>query len=196
MSRKIIALAGYRSTGKSKISDFLCEKRGFKSVHPFGVWKIGLKAMYEAIGIPPGEAEEMVYGSLKDTPHKELPNGHDSRFLMEKLGNFTGTELGPDWTLRLALKEMDRLYPEDDLVIESIVYEADIIRDFGGHIVMVERPGTGDFTLETDRATQFIAPDSRFLNDGQDLSVLHADFDQHMARHGLHRSPDTELMIS
>jgi len=188
MSRKIIGLAGYRQVGKTLITKHLCEKHGFKSVHPFEVWKEGLKAMYISIGVDPETAEAMVRGNLKDTPQPELPSGYDSRYLMERLGKFSGTDLGPEWTLGLALRQMDILYPDADLVIESIVYEVDVVRQFGGHIVMIERPGTEGKGLETDKATRLIEPDSRFLNDGHEPEVLKVEFDAHLAHEGLLRS--------
>lgn len=185
MNRKIIGLAGFRKAGKTLISKHLCENHGFKSVHPFGVWKEGLLAMYTAIGINPEEANEMIYGALKDTPSDDLPGRNDSRFLMEKLGKWTGTELGSEWTLGLALKQMSLKYPDTNLIIESIVYEVDVVREFGGHIVMIERPGTEGKGLETDKATRLIQADSHFLNDGSDKNVLRIEFDAHLEHHGL-----------
>ncbi len=185
MSRKIIGLAGFRQVGKSTITKHLCENHGFKSVHPFGVWKIGIMAMYKAIGIDDETALRMVDGNLKDTPHPSLPDGHDSRYLMERIGKYSGTELGPQWTLGLALKQMDLLYPTTDLIIESIVYEVDVVREFGGHIVMIDRPGTEGKGLDTDAATKLIMPDSRFLNDGDDEELLKIEFEGHLLREGL-----------
>lgn len=181
MARKIIGLAGFRRVGKSLIAEHLCENHGFKSVHPFEVWKEGIKAIYTSIGIDPDTAERMVRGDLKDQPHEALPNGADSRYLMEHLGKFTGTGLGPEWTLGLALQQITVKYPDADLVIESIVYEVDVVRSFGGHVVMIERPGTEGCGLETDQATKLITPDSRFINDGDDPELLKIEFDMHLA---------------
>lgn len=185
MARKIIGLAGYRQVGKTNITQHLCEKHGFRSVHPFEVWKDGIKAIYMSIGIDEQEAESMVRGSLKDMPHDALPNGHDSRYLMERLGKFAGKDLGPEWTLGLALRQTNLLYPDTDLVIESIVYEVDVVREFGGHIIMVDRPNTNGKGLETDKHTQMIAPDSCFMNDGHNLENLMVEFDAHLREQGL-----------
>jgi hypothetical protein len=196
MSRTIIGLAGYRKTGKSEIAKHLCEKHGFRSVHPFEVWKEGLKAMYRAIGIDEATAEGMVRGNLKDTPHPELPNGHDSRYLMERVGKFSGTDLGPEWTLGLSLRQVELLYPDANLVIESIVYEVDVVREFGGHIIKIERPGTEGAGLETDAATKLIVPDSSFTNDSDDLEMMKIEFESHLSRHGLLRQCETEMDIA
>lgn len=186
--RTIIGLAGQRGIGKTLIAKHLCENHGFKSVHPFDVWKDGIKAMMVSIGVEDELAEAMVRGNMKDTPDPALPDGHDPRYLMERLGKFAGTDLGPQWTLGLALKKMNRDFPDTNLVIESIVYEVDVVREFGGHIVMVNRPGVQAMGLDTDKATALIVPDSSFLNDGHDLDVLHMEFDGHMARHNLNPS--------
>jgi hypothetical protein len=194
MSRTIIGLAGFRQVGKTHITKHLCENHGFKSVHPFEVWKDGIKAMYMSIGIDEQTAEDMVRGDLKDTPHDALPDGADSRFLMERLGKYSGTQLGRQWTLGLALRKMDLEYPNANLIIESIVYEVDVVREFGGHVVMIDRPGTEGKGLDTDKATKLIEPDSRFLNDGSDLDVLMIEFEAHLNQEGLlRRSADLEM---
>lgn len=195
MTRTIIGLAGYRQVGKSKITEHLCENHGFKSVHPFEVWKEGLKAMYITIGIDEDTAEAMVRGNMKDTPHPELPDGQDSRYVMERLGKWAGTELGSQWTLGLSLRQLDKLYPDTDLVIESIVYEVDVVRDFGGHICKVVRPGTKGTGHETDKMTDLIVPDSTFLNDGHDIELLGIEFDAHLAHLGLLRSHHEPIEI-
>ena len=80
---------------------------------------------------------------------------------------------------------MDCLYPDVTLIIESIVYEGDVLLDFGGHILMIDRPGTEGKGLDTDAATKLITPDSRFLNDGNELDVMLMEFEGHLMREGL-----------
>ena len=180
MKRRIIGLAGFRQVGKSSIARHLRDHHGFRIVHPFEIWKDGIKAMLISIGINQEEAEDMVHGKAKDTPHIALPGDHDARYLMESLGRFAGVELGPDWTLGLALRRMDHFYPNTDLVIESIVYEVDPVRRYGGHIVMVERPNSEYRGLKTDEATKNIRPDSWFVNDSDNIDELMTTFDTHM----------------
>ena len=185
MSRIIVGLAGFRKTGKSLIAEHLCRDHGFKSVHPFRIWKDVIKDFYMKIGIGEEEAENMVHGHLKDMPHPLLPDNADSRYLMEKLGKFAGTGLSPEWTLGFSLQQAKREYPDANLVIESLVYEVDLARQHGGHIIMVERPGTEGTGLETDKFTKIITSDSTFINDGNDPEQMISDFDDHMARHNL-----------
>ena len=190
MSRRLIGLAGFRQTGKSLIAKHLCENHGFKSVHPFNIWKDGIITMYTKIGITPDKARDMVYGNQKDVPCDALPDNKTSRWLMERMGKFAGTELGADWTLGLTLNQMELQYPNEDLVVESIVYETNIMHLFGGHIIMVERPQTKTKGFETDKATMEINPDSRFLNDGNDPEKIKIEFDAHMEQHGLMQNYD------
>jgi hypothetical protein len=195
MSRTIIGLAGMRQVGKTHITKHLCEKHGFKSVHPFDVWKDGIKAMFTSIGIDEAMAEDMVRGELKDTVHGSLPDEQDARYLMERLGKYAGKELGPQWTLGLSLQKMDQQFPDANLIIESIVYEVDVIRKFGGHIIMVERPGVVSRGLETDKETLLINPDSTFLNDTSELDLMKIEIDAHLQREGLLPRVDQDMEI-
>lgn len=181
----IIGLAGFRRSGKSEIAKHMIEKHGFRSVHPFGMWKKALITLYTEIGISHDQAVAMVDGHLKDTSCPDLPNGASSRFLMEELGNFTGTKLGPEWTIGLAIKGILDKEPNAKLIVESIVYEADVIDDLGGHIIMVDRPGQEGQGHKTDAATRLIQPHSTFLNDGGDLELMKLEFDTHLESHGL-----------
>ena len=185
MNRTIIGLAGFRKTGKSLIAEHLCKNHEFKSVHPFKVWKDVIKDFYMKIGIEEEEAENMVHGNLKDMQHPLLPGNADSRYLMEKLGKFAGTVLSPEWTLGFSLQQAKAEYPDANLVIESLVYEVDLARRHGGHIIMVERPGTEGTGLETDKYTKLITPDSTFINDGNNPEQMISDFNDHMVRHDL-----------
>lgn len=182
---QIVGLAGFRRSGKSEIAKHLIKEHGFRSVHPFGVWKKALVTLYTEIGISHEDAVEMVDGKLKDTGCPDLPGGASSRFLMEELGNFTGTGLGPAWTIGLAIKGILEKEPDAKLVVESIVYEDDIIHQMGGHIIMVDRPGQEGQGHKTDAKTRLIKPHSTFLNDGNDLELMKLEFDQHMETHGI-----------
>lgn len=185
MSNTIIGLAGFRRTGKSEIAKYLKEHHGFRSVHPFGIWKVGIEAMLREIGASEQEAHDMVHGHLKDTSSPLLPDDNACRFLMEKLGRYAGVELGSEWTIGLALKKESMKNPGARLVVESVVYEETVLRGFGAHIMRVDRPGRNGDGLDTDKATMKIVPDSVFINDGNDLELLHAEVDIHLDMHGL-----------
>jgi hypothetical protein len=191
--RAIVGLAGFRRSGKSEIAKHLIENHGFRSVHPFGIWKRAIVTFYTEIGISREDAEAMVDGHLKDTGCENLPDGVSSRFLMEELGNFTGTKLGPKWTIGLAIKKILDEEPDARLVVESIVYEADVVRELGGHIIMVDRPGQDGMGHKTDEVTRNLKSDSHFLNDGNDLELMKLEFDAHLAREGIIKARDEEL---
>jgi hypothetical protein len=189
MSRIVIGLAGFRQTGKSKAADYLKEKYGFQSVHPFNGGKAACMGYYTHLGIDEETAHEMIYGDLKDTPHPLLPGGVASRLFMERFGYFLGEDMGKEWTIGAELERMERIDPNQNLIVESIVYEVDELRKHGGHIIMVTRPGTGPEStsagLKTDEATQNIVPDSTIVNDFETLEDLYEAIDRHLEEHCL-----------
>lgn len=179
----IIGLAGKRRAGKSIISKFLKAKYGFQSYHPFQPGKAASVGLFEYIGIPKEDALRMVDGDLKDVSCDKLPivnePGHklhglhaDPRYWMEKFGKFMGVEMGSDWTLGLELSKVIEENPDALIVVESIVYEAETLRDLGGTIIMVERDSANISGVETDKATALLQPDIVFENHGDDIEEM------------------------
>lgn len=196
MSAQIIALAGFRKVGKSKVADYLCEKHGYVKVHPFGIWKIGLSAMLQALGKTEEEAIRMVDGDLKDQDDDLFPgsgNIRRMRYVMEKLGKYVGTskDFGSDYTLGWSIRAAQIKYPNKTLLLESVVYEAETARAMGAHIIKVVRPGTEGTGLETDEATRQITPDSILINDTDSFEQLYIDTEAHLMENGLLAVPES-----
>lgn len=181
----IIGLAGRRGVGKSLIAQHLVEEHGFQRAHPFDGGKAACIGYFTHLGATSEEAHEMVFGRLKDQPSEILPGNATPRYFMERFGKFLGVQLGPDWTIGAEINSIIEKNPEARLVVESIVYEAPILRDRGGHVMMITRPSVDVVGLETDEATRAIVPDSEFLNDGHCIEDLHAAIDDHLTRYDL-----------
>lgn len=163
----ILGLTGRRQVGKSEVTKFLTKHCGFRPTHAFRAGKAAILEYYIASDIPMEIAWRMVYGDLKDTPSTYLPNGVASRFFMEEFGRFMGVQMGADWTLGLELKKMQHYYPEDDLICESIVYEEKQLRDAGGYIVRITRPGVeAGLGHKTDEYESQIVADMTIENSG------------------------------
>lgn len=189
MSRIVIGLAGFRLTGKSKVAEYLQTKYGFQNVHPFNGGKAACMGYYTHLGIDEETAHRMIYGDLKDTPHSLLPGGVASRYFMERFGSWMGNDLGREWTIGAELDRMERNMPDQNLIVESIVYEVDELRKKGGHVIMVTRDSTGPDShvdaLETDQATMAIEPDSVLENNFETLDELYVAVDAHLQAHCL-----------
>lgn len=178
MRATIIGLTGRRQVGKSTIANMLVEEFGFQRVHPFDGGKAMCMAMFERYGATADEAYRMVNGDLKDTASDILPGRATPRDLMEPFGKFMGVEMGPDWTISMELKRILRAVPDARLVVESVVYEVDALRDLGGAVAMVTRAGSTTAGLNTDAVVAGIDPDFVIANDGNDLSRLRQDLDE------------------
>jgi len=162
---RLIGLTGKREIGKSEVARWLVEA-GFTSCHALGGGRAAAEAYFTHIGATPDGAHRMVYGDLKDVPSDLLPGRVTPRDFLEPFGKFMGNGLGPEWTLGLELRRMRRLGIEN-VVVESLVYEADIFRAAGGTIVRIVRPGhEGPTGAETDKVQALIKEDVLIVNDG------------------------------
>lgn len=162
----IIGLTGKRGVGKSTVADIL-EEKCFVRAHAFDGGKAATFGYFVHLGMPIPMAEESVYGSLRDVPNEYLPGNATPRFFMEHFGKFMGTVLGPDWTLGAELDRIAREFPERDIAVESVVYEADTLRSRGGKIIRVTRPGhEGVSGMMTDAAQAEIHADADIVNNG------------------------------
>ena len=186
---RILGLTGYRQTGKSTIAAHLKAEHGFVAAHVFAGGKAATEAYFRHLGADDETAHRMVHGDLRDQPSPflplrvDLPSGaspehHSPRFFMEMFGNFMGETLGADWTAGLELKRIQAENPGRDILIESVVYEAEAIRAAGGTIIRIDRPGTSGRGLKTDRAVETITPDAIFTNEHADVASMLAEFDR------------------
>jgi len=167
----MLGLTGKRNVGKSTAADLLVSEFGFKKVHAFDAGKCAANAYFHWVTRDPVWAARMVHGDLKDKPSEFLPGNATPRFYMEQSGYFHGNTLGVDWTLGVEIARVRRESPEANIVIESLVYEADWARAQGALIVRLLRPGfTGPVGILTDEAQSSIDVDATIS--APDLSSL------------------------
>lgn len=184
----IIGLTGERECGKSVIGDHLVSERGFVRLHPFGPGKALLRGYYEARGASSQEARAMTDGDLKNAPSPHLPlnpetgERHSSRWLMERLGRHMAQEMGMDWTIGAEIRHHSAADPEAGLLIESLVYEEDIVRGMGGVIIRMSRhpdlpPLKSAVGEVSDSFVNAIRHDAEVLNRMDGKERLIADFE-------------------
>jgi hypothetical protein len=162
----IIGFTGKRGVGKS-IAAKILQRNGYIGIHAFTPGKVATRAYFRHLGFTEFQAQEMTDGKLKDVHSEFLPDNQSPRFFMEKFGRFMGVDMGAEWTLGVELKRELDLNPKVRLVAESIVYEADCLRQYGGKIVRIERPGFyGPAGMRTDEAESKIVVDFTIQNNG------------------------------
>jgi hypothetical protein len=156
----LIGIAGAAGSGKDTVADFLVQHHAFCKLSWAGPLKAGLAAM--------GMAEPA------DRADKEKPvPGFDFtwREAAQKLGTEWGRALDPNIWIKMAARKLDQ-HPNNYWVISDVRFsnEADMIRERGGFIIFVNRPGA-------------------------ELAKLGASESQHASEKGVMVHPDRDVII-
>ncbi len=157
----LIGITGYAQHGKSTCASRLVEMGWY--LIPFASI---LKKMLIALGVPPPH----VYGKYKEVPMPILC-GKTARYAMQTLGTEWGREtIGQEiWIRAWKAKVESPLAAGTMVVVDDIRFpnEAQAIRDMGGFILRVDRPGEKwDGTHISESGVNAIAPDHGICNSG------------------------------
>ena len=200
----ILGLTGERGAGKTEIGNYLVRGRGFIRTHPFNPGKALLRGYYVLRGASEDEALRMTDGDLKDVPSAILPvnpetgQHHSSRWLMERLGNYMGTEMGVEWTIGSELRHHLNGTQALRLLVESVVYEESVIRSYPngkiGKIVVDEafRKPINVAGEITDSYVDLIGADFTVVSRMEGLEKLFRDFDEASRDAGIDYGQDPE----
>lgn len=143
----IIGFTGYAGSGKSTAAQILIRKHGFTLVKFAG----SLKQMARCLGL--GERE--IEGDLKEVPHPLLC-GKSPRQFMQLLGTEFGREMiGQDLWVRVAMAGAARALDQGGrVVIDDVRYPNEVaaIRDMGGRVLRISRPGVGPVNGHTSES--------------------------------------------
>lgn len=133
--RNIIAVCGYKGSGKSEVARHLIKQHGYTR-YPFA---LRLKAMLRTLGLTP----DQVGGLDKETPDYELLGGKTPRHAMQTLGTQWGRECMDE---HLWARAWATHLPQDkNIVCDDLRFynEAKVLLDHGAVLWRVDRPGHG-----------------------------------------------------
>jgi hypothetical protein len=132
-------------SGKTTVADTLVSTLSFQKIALAGTLKSMLKTFLKASGLSEFVADAAISDpELKETPMAVL-NGKTPRYAMQTLGTEWGRELfGEDFWVNSAIGRAKRHMDQGtSVVIDDVRFpnEADAIKEAGGYMVRVFRPG-------------------------------------------------------
>ena len=175
MMTKIIAITGLKGSGKTEISKQLISHYGFGRIS----FADPLKEMLRIMGL----SYEQLWGQEKEVP-SELLGNKTPRHAMQTLGTEWGRyQIDIDLWSRVWVERVKHS-PNARTVVDDMRFrnEATLIKNLGGHIILVERPGQESedrHSSETEIST--ILHDFKIINDGS-IFMLKASVDKVMAQ--------------
>lgn len=193
----ILGLKADRQAGKSAFAEHLVKNYGFISINPFDAGKAACRGYYEYCGASPEEAWRMTNGDLKDVPSKHLPvitnpahavglqklgEHYHSRFFMEEFGNFL-PKLGLDWSIGAVVQKLkDDFNGEARIILESLVYEDDWLKEHGGKTIFISAPDRSTQVVGHKSDQEIRSGDVDFIleNRFEGLEAYHRDIDAMM----------------
>lgn len=173
MSRLILGITGAAGSGKSTAAEEIVSKLGFVRVRFAGP----LKAMARVLGL----SWEQIDGKLKETPC-DLLGGNTPRHAMQTLGTEWGRNcIHPNLWVNAWKHEVNQpAFSHKPIVADDVRFrnELDAIRDMGGVVLHIDRPGVtpvgnhiseafsyGNHVLTTDLRINNNVPLEEFLHE-------------------------------
>lgn len=173
----IIGLIGPRGSGKTTLAQQLIDQRKFVRVSFAEPLKVMLKALLDYQGCRGDLSDRMLYGDLKEVVTGWLA-GNTPRVAMQTLGTEWGRELHSEfWTI--IWESAIFLHAGKDIICDDARFlnEAKAIRNHGGLVLKISRPGHGPSSHRSEQEYQSIPPDFTILNNSTPEYML-AQFDE------------------
>ena len=177
----LIGITGAKGSGKDTLADAFIQKN-FRSTKFAGALKDMLRTLYRCAGVNEVTIERKLEGDLKEEPCDVLC-GKTPRWAMQSLGtewrNMIHTQL---WS-QIWESGVEALLLEGAPVVCSDVrfhHEAAAIRDMGGYLIRVDRPGCGEGDQHASEVEMGdIQVDVTFSNIGT-ISQLHTKAEEYL----------------
>jgi hypothetical protein len=194
----VIGLSGFAQSGKTTAALYLEKKYGVRRKHIAEPLRAMLAVLLQANGMSSDMITRYLEGDLKEELIPEL--GVTSRYAQITLGTEWGRQMINQnlwaWTWARGVQD------GESVMNDSVRFpnEAAAIRELGGVVIMIKRPGTrpakfknkiGEFLFDKfgimwgvhpSERIDLIKPDFIIHNDA-DLETLYADLDNAMAAH-------------
>jgi len=167
----IIGFSGFAQVGKDSAAEPLIEE-GFESLSfAAGVRRLAYELNQFVVVRDKSMGMNSIakYRSVLDEHGYEWAKQHTSaRQLLVDIGSGVRNVIGPDAWIAPVRATIENASPGSDFVITDVRYanEAAMIREFGGHIVRVIRPGVKAVSMEEERSLKQFHPDFVVYNDG------------------------------
>ena len=177
MSR-LIAVTGYKNSGKNAVCDVLRDSFGFKITGFADALKAQFLAIDPWIPIGDGKWERLTVLVAKygwDVAKERFP---EIRRLLQKGGTEGGRDIfGQDVWVDTWMRNVDALLDEEgDACVSDMRFlnEAGAVRAMGGQVWRVYRPDTGPGEHRSENELDRIKADVTIMNDGplEDLAVV------------------------
>lgn len=161
----LIGLTGHKGSGKDTAAAALMPL-GYTNLKFATPLKEMTRALFRSLGIPLEQIDRMVEGDMKECRSVRLP-GHTPRYVMQTLGTEWGRDcMGEDFWVNVARARA--AYHPGRRLFSDVRFrnEAQMIRDLGGVIIKIERPGLDiDLSHPSEQEIALIEPDVVFDNE-------------------------------
>lgn len=170
---KVIGLSGYARSGKDTTADVLNRLYGFKRV----AFADNLKSFVRDINpyaVFPGSDKVRVQELVDSIGDEEAKTHPEYRRLLQEVGNQARKYFGDDVWIKAVMRHLE---PEVYFVISDVRYpnEADAIKEVGGEVWRVQRPGVGPANDHiSEHALDHYKFDAYVINDG-DITDLEGE---------------------
>lgn len=140
----LIGITGAKGSGKDTLGKYY-RNRGFALVKFADPLKNMLRSLYREAGVDPKTIERKIEEDLKETDC-EILCGRTPRHAMQTLGTEWRDMISMNLWREIFHSKVRTLLTEGTPVVCSDVrfqHEVDLIKELGGYIVRVDRPGAG-----------------------------------------------------
>ena len=171
MTKKILAFAGFKGSGKSESTNLLI-KQGYTDIKMAAPVKIMLAALWEYNGLNAEDIYRRLEGDLKEVSDEFL-EGKTPRFAMQMLGtewrNFFSERLWVEmWLKKVAASSTN-------VVCSDVRFPAEIdaLKSLGGSLIWINRPGTGGDGHASEQNISHLA--DMIINNDHDINQLRSE---------------------